>query len=77
MTTHKAIASVDEISSLNSFQGMMKYEDFDEDGELDEEENDIETGRWGLISERIFKKVNVPQLVKKSKKLWDSDFTLT
>jgi len=44
LTTHKAIASVDEISSLNSFQGMMKYEDFDEDGELDEEENDIETG---------------------------------
>ena len=49
LTTHKAIASVDEISSLNSFQGMMKYEDFDEDGELDEEENDLETGKGGLI----------------------------
>ena len=56
LTTHKAIASVDEISSLNSFQGMMKYEDFDEDGELEEEENDIETGKCGLISERILKK---------------------
>jgi hypothetical protein len=77
LTTHKAIASVDEISSLNSFQGMMKYEDFDEDGELDEEENDIETGKFGLISERIKKKINVPQLVKKSENLWESDFTLT
>ena len=77
LTTHKAIASVDEISSLNSFQGMMKYEDFDEDGELDEEENDIETGKFGFISERIKTKINVPQLVKKSKMLGDSDFTLT
>ena len=77
LTTHKAIASVDEISSLNSFQGMMKYEDFDEDGELDEEENDIETGKCGLISERILIKIDVPQLVKKSKELGDSVFTLT
>ena len=73
LTTHKAIASVDEISSLNSFQGMMKYEDFDEDGELDEEENDIETGK----SERILIKIDVPQEVKKSKKLGDSVFTLS
>ena len=80
LTTHKAIASVDEISSLNSFQGMMKYEDFDEDGELDEEENDIETGKGGLMSERIFNrvpiftKINVPQLVKQSKKFGESYF---
>ena len=47
LTTHKVIASVDEISSLNSFQGIMKYnDDFDDVDEINDEENDTETGKF-------------------------------
>ena len=40
LENNKVIASLDEISSLNSFQGIMKYNDFNDVDEINEEVND-------------------------------------
>ena len=41
---------MDEISSLNSFQGIMKYnDDFDDVDDINEEENDTETGKFFIF----------------------------
>ena len=44
LTTHQVIGNVEDIHSLNSFQQMLKYDDSDEDDEIDEVGNETETG---------------------------------
>jgi len=44
LTTHQVIGNVEDIHSMNSFQQMLKYDDFEEDDEIDEVGNETETG---------------------------------